>query len=95
MASIRANATLPVVTPVLEPLLAGAMGLHAFGPIRRPQDQALQQAVKCVVMDSKLDAFSGQFRLYDETLTQSARDYAFPQATKWKQRFLNSEPVLH
>ncbi len=94
MGHIGVKVTAVVVAAVSVALLAGVMVLQSFRTIRTPLDQALPQAVARVARDSELDALSEQIRLYDEILTQSARNYAFTQDVKWKSRYLDAEPVL-
>ena len=94
MIGIRAKATVATIAAMLVALVAGGMVLRAFWTIRKPLDETLPLSVKRLALDSRLEALSGQIRLYDEVLTQSARNYAFTQDKKWRERYLTSEPLL-
>ena len=85
---------LAVVPVLLMALAAGAMIFRTFAHIQEPLDYALPEALSRVARDSELDGHAQQIRFYDEVLTQSARNYAFTGDTKWRDRYLKSEPIL-
>jgi signal transduction histidine kinase len=59
-----------------------------------PLEKELPARIQDLDSASHLDGLSQQIRYYDELLTQSARNYAFTQDEKWKERYAAAEPEL-
>lgn len=54
----------------------------------------LAENIQQISLQTKLDSLSQLVRYYDETLTQSARNYAFTGDKKWKDRYYDDVPKL-
>jgi nitrogen fixation/metabolism regulation signal transduction histidine kinase len=78
-------------------LLALAIGFFAIYNLKQiatPLKQDLPKSIETLSKESKLDNLSQAILYYDEVLTQSARNYAFTQDIKWKDRYNSESPKL-
>jgi signal transduction histidine kinase len=75
-------------------VVAGTSSLLLLQRIARPLIKEIPASIKQVSNTSQLDELAQYIRYYDEVLTQSARNYAFTQDEKWKQRYEEVEPNL-
>jgi PAS domain S-box-containing protein len=79
------------------PLLIAVVGYMSFvqlNKIAQPLETDIPESVDGISKTSYLDGLAKFIRYYDEVLTQSARNYAFTEDQKWKQRYRDVEPKL-
>ncbi|NJD77010.1 MAG: PAS domain S-box protein [Candidatus Methanoperedens sp.] len=79
---------------VLLMLVAGVLSFLELNNIAEPLNNEIPQSIKDVLETSYIDSLAQFIRYYDEILTQSARNYAFTQDKKWKERYFENEPKL-
>ncbi|VVB97633.1 Methanogenesis regulatory histidine kinase FilI [uncultured archaeon] len=79
---------------VLLLLIVGVLSFLELNDIAEPLNNEIPRSIKDVSETSYIDSLSQFIRYYDEVLTQSARNYAFTQDKKWKERYLENEPKL-
>jgi len=78
-------------------LMVGAVGgisLYQLFNIAEPLNKDMPEIIESIKESSHLDGLAQFIRYYDEVLTQSARNYAFTQNNKWKERYKDIEPEL-
>ena len=78
-------------------LMIGAVGgvsLFQLFNIADTWHSETPEIIKTINKTSHLDGLAQFIRYYDEVLTQSARNYAFTQNKKWKERYQDIEPEL-
>lgn len=72
----------------------GFVSVFYLNSMSGPLEKELPARIQDLDGASHLDGLSQQIRYYDELLTQSARNYAFTQDEKWKERYAAAEPEL-
>ncbi len=81
--------TIAVLVAVL-----GSISLSQLYKIAKPLNRDIPKTIQEVKQTSHLDSIAQFIRYYNEVLTQSARNYAFTQKQKWKQRYADVQPKL-
>lgn len=71
-----------------------AFSIYQFREFNKSISFDIPQAIEQIKDTSYLDSLAQFIRYYDEVLTQSARNYAFTQDTKWKDRYNQAAPDL-
>jgi signal transduction histidine kinase len=74
--------------------VVGHISLYQLNQISDPLSGNIPESVESISKTVHLDDLAQFIRYYNEILTQSARNYAFTQDAKWKQRYKNAEPEL-
>jgi signal transduction histidine kinase len=74
--------------------VVGHISLYQLNQISDPLSTKIPESVESISKTAYLDSLAQFIRYYDEVLTQSARNYAFTQDKKWKQRYKDIEPEL-
>ena len=74
--------------------LVGVVSLYQLNAIAEPLEKNLPESVEAIAKTSHLDIVAHFIRYYDEVLTQSARNYAFTEDKKWKDRYEEVVPKL-
>ncbi len=62
--------------------------------ITQPLKEDIPESIELTTEAAYLNSLAQFIRYYDELLTQSARNYAFTQDKKWKQRYQETVPEL-
>lgn len=74
--------------------VVGHISLYQLNQISEPLSSKIPESVESISKTAYLDSLAQFIRYYDEVLTQSARNYAFTQDKKWKQRYKDIKPEL-
>jgi|GEM_PF-514944 len=74
--------------------VSGAISYRQITAIEAPLTKDIPQSIENIRKSSELDNYAQEIRYYDELLTQSARNYAFTEDTKWKDRYNAAVPEL-
>ncbi len=74
--------------------VVGHISLYQLNQISDPLSGNISESVESISKIVYLDGFAQFIRYYNEVSTQSARNYAFTQDKKWKQRYKDVEPKL-
>lgn len=72
----------------------GYITLTQLDKIAKPLNEDIPEDIQALSDTTILDELTHLIQYYDEVLTQSARNYAFTQDKKWKQRYYAVEPKL-
>lgn len=91
---IRTRIQLGFLAVILLGAVIGAISIYQLKMIAKPLGGSIAKNLKAIEETSHLDDLSNMIRYYDEVLTQSARNYAFTQDKRWKERYKEDEPVL-
>jgi len=78
-------------------ILAGMIGYVSWFHLNRIKESSYKNIPESLVEireTSKLNEFAQLMGYYDEVLTQSARNYAFTEDSRWKERYQSIEPEL-
>ncbi len=62
--------------------------------LTQPLEEEIPQSIENIKQASTLDVLAQQIRYYDEVLTQSARNFAFTQDSRWEEQYNNTVPLL-
>jgi hypothetical protein len=92
--SIKAKITFCLLASSLLVLIVGYIAIRSLDQVAQPLQKDLPQNIQLLSQESKLDGLAQNIRYYDEVLTQSARNYAFTQDVKWKDRYNTEAPKL-
>jgi len=65
----------------------GFFSWYFLHELATPIQKDIPDSAKTLSVQTKLEGIAQLIRYYDETLTQSARNYAFTQNKKWKDRY--------
>ena len=72
----------------------GVISLYQFVTIVDSLKTAVPESIEDFKTKASILESDRLIIYYDEVLTQSARNYAFTQDEKWKQRYFDNEPIL-
>ena len=92
--SIRLKLIGGFIVIIIFVLQTGLFSYLYYRQIIAPLSQEIPQAITDLSNISDLNVYAELIRYYDEALTQSARNYAFTQQEKWKQRYDQIVPEL-
>jgi methyl-accepting chemotaxis protein len=74
--------------------VVGYVSLNQLYKIAQPLSKCIPDSINIVATTAHIDSLAQFIRYYDEVLTQSARNYAFTQNKKWKEKYRAVEPKL-
>ena len=75
-------------------VVVGHISLYQLNRISDPLSDDIPESVKSVNKTAYLDGLSQSIRYYHEVSAQSARNYAFTQDKRWKQKYEDVGPEL-
>jgi signal transduction histidine kinase len=84
----------PFIILIILLILLSGLFMYQSGKVAAPITTDIPMIVNEITEQSELDSHAQFIRYYDEVLTQSARNYAFTQDTKWKTRYYETVPLL-
>ncbi len=92
---IRLKIILLILVAITSIGIIGILSVSQFHQINDSLRNDLPNGISAIEKTSELNGLAQLMKYYDEVTTQSARNYAFTQDTKWEDRYKQTMPELN